>query len=460
MSKGALVTVGVLGVLVAGASAVPYWFGVRAEQAYNTHLQKAVDGGQVIATAQRYERGWLSSTAEATLSVPGAPVSLNVTNTIYHGPFPFIDGIDFSPVLARVRSQVIVSVPGAKGIPPISMDTSINLSGESEGRISAPPYRRAAAGSDGGIEWQGIDGTMRVSADNKNVKLDLTAPQLKITAPQGGFVASRATLNVDQTENAAGLTLGTMSVGVEKLTIDATDNQSILEGLRISSTTRESGSDLNAQINIQLRNASDGEVSYGPGQMNIELRKLDAKALSAYQNDMRAMQKQKIPPEQMATMMLGKGLQLVGNLAKKVPEMEITKLSLKIKGGEINGKAKFVLDGANFDVAANPALLMMAFSGEGELLFDEPVLRALSEKEVHEQLEALKAGGKLSLDDIAKLTPQRVSEITAAAVPGQMDKLINRMNLVRDGNQYKVTASIRQGRFLLNGQPIQLGAMP
>jgi uncharacterized protein YdgA (DUF945 family) len=456
VNRGSLLAVGVLGLLAAAAAAVPYWFGIRAEETFNTQLKQATDQGKLSVSQSSFERGWLSSTAEATVSVPGAPVGITMLHKIHHGPFPITDGIDLNPVLAQVNSQLRLSIPEVKSLPQITLESKVQLSGETDSRITVPAYKHAGT-EGGGLEWQGLNGTGWLSADAKRVKLDLNAPLLKVSAAQGGFTANGFTVALDQTESPSGLDTGSVNLGINKVSVEAPTGTSTVDGLRLSSSTSEAGGNVTSSVNLQVRSVGDGETRYGPGQMTLQIRKLDAQALVKYQSELRAMQKQKIPPEQMSAMMLGKLIALAGSLAKKAPELEVTRLSLKIKDGEVNGKAKFVLDGSQLDVTENPALLMMAFSGEGELSFDEAVLKALTEGEILRQIEVLKAEGRLSKADIDKLTPQRVSEITALALPGQMDKLIARLNLVPDGEQYKITAAIRQGRFLVNGQPMQFG---
>ena len=87
MQKSGILAI-VLIILLGAAAAAPYWFGMQAEEAYNKALQEITRDGQVVITRQTYERGWLDSTAEATYSFGGMPVSLTVTNKIYHGPIP------------------------------------------------------------------------------------------------------------------------------------------------------------------------------------------------------------------------------------------------------------------------------------------------------------------------------------------------------------------------------------
>jgi hypothetical protein len=158
-------------------------------------------------------------------------------------------------------------------------------------------------------------------------------------------------------------------------------------------------------------------------------------------------------------MMLGKSLELLGNLAKKSPELEITKLSFKTADGEVTGKAKFVLDGSQLDVSGNPMLMLKALSGEGELSLPESLVRLLAIPDVKRDIEALKESGKLKKDEIAKLTPKRIELITQQALkelPQYKDSVISKLKLVPDGPNYKIVAALKSGQLTVNNEPLQM----
>jgi hypothetical protein len=129
-------------------------------------------------------------------------------------------------------------------------------------------------------------------------------------------------------------------------------------------------------------------------------------------------------------------------------------MSFRINGGDITGKARFILDGSKADVAANPGLLFQAFSGEGEVVVPQPALKALIANTLAREVESYKAQGRFSDDEMKKLTPQKVSEISMVAAPTFMGRYASSMQLVPDGDNYKMSLIISQGQFLLNGQPL------
>ena len=113
------------------------------------------------------------------------------------------------------------------------------------------------------------------------------------------------------------------------------------------------GENVNLILRYQLGEMRVGDERFGPGQLIMELRHLDAAALVKFKNEMDDLYRGNLPPPQAAMMLAAKGLELIGTLAKKAPELEITRLSIKTREGEISGRAKFGIFGDGKEVARN-----------------------------------------------------------------------------------------------------------
>ena len=79
----------VLVLIVAAAAALPFWFGMETEKAYKNIVQE-LSSGTAIST-QRYERGWLSSSAETDMAILGSPLTVSMVHRISHGPVAIQD---------------------------------------------------------------------------------------------------------------------------------------------------------------------------------------------------------------------------------------------------------------------------------------------------------------------------------------------------------------------------------
>jgi uncharacterized protein YdgA (DUF945 family) len=467
VNKIVTIVIVVAAVLIAAVAALPYWFGMQAEAAYQAMLKKMAEGSEFTVTNSSFQRGWFESTADTTFTLTNLPtVTVSVLHRISHGPLPLDDDFQLQPLLARVKSQISIGLPGGTvKLPAMIGHTNVYLAGNSSTRLVMEPYKKVAPKTGETdtfeLEWKGMSGEFNLSADYKNVKGEINAPVLQFSFKDGNFALNKINLSVDTQESASGLDFGNMALGVDKLVMD--DRQKgetiSLDGLRLSTATQEAGANLNSTLTFQFRGMESGGSKQGAAQISVQLRKLDVATLVKYQKELRALRKQKMPPEQLNMMLLGKAMELLGQLAKKSPELEITKLNFKTADGEVTGKAKFVLDGSQLDVSGNPMLMLKALSGEGEVSLPDSIVRLLAEPDVKRDVEALKASGKLSEKEIAKLTPQRMAAITTQAIkelPQYKDNVISRLRLVPDGPNYKIVAALKDGQLRVNNEPLQL----
>lgn len=450
------------------ALAAPFWFGVEAEKAHARWTQALSEEHGLQLSAATYERGWLTSSASYAIAAPDLPLQMHVEHTIHHGPF-VLDrlltdpGRLLQPLRAMVHSEVTFSVTDAAnktqpvGLPPLIADTTIGIKGDGATTLAMAPTKKTLA--DGvTIDFKGLEGRVDFDMPSAALRSELALPGLVFKGPQKTVSLGRVTNNADLRAGTGGHLLGTIAFALEQAA--APELGVSLAGLRLASTTREAGKLINTSAHYQLRELRLRDATYGPASLALELRKLDAATLMKMQKTLNAARKPGMPPQQAALMAMGNLLNLAGTLAKAAPELEITRASVRTPAGEITGRAKFVLDGSRLDAAANPMLLVGAFRGDGELTVPAGVLQALARQQAQRELQALTASGQLDENEIARLTPQKVSLILDQATPARTDALATRMQLLRQGKDYQIKASIRRGRLLVNGQPWQMPLGP
>jgi uncharacterized protein YdgA (DUF945 family) len=458
VKKNLIVVIAVLGVLAAALAALPYWFGMQAEAAYEAMLAEMTKNGDLTVSSKNIQRGWLDSTIDTTFTVTGAPVTITALHRVSHGPLPLDDAFEFQPLLAKVKSDLSIAVTGSTiKLPPLKMTTVVYLAGNSHAKLAMDPAKTTSG--DSTLEWKGLTGTVDTSADYRNSKWDVSAPLLAISGKTGSMNLNRIKLTADQTKSPSGFDVGTANVAVDKISADGATGKTTVDGFALSTKTDETGGSLNTGFTVQFREAEAAGSKQGAGQINIQIRKLDVPTLVKFRGEFQALRKQKIPQEQASMMMLGKTLELLGALAKKSPELEISKLTFKSSEGEISGKARFVLDGSQLDVSGNPMLMLRALSGEGEVSLPESLVRLLAKDDVKRDIEALKKSGKLKKKEIEKLTPQRIEFITREALkelPQYRDSVVSRLKLVPDGPNYKIVGVLKNGQVTVNNEPIQL----
>lgn len=456
--KQLFIVIVVLGVTAGGLAAVPFWFGLQAESAYAAFIAEIEKGGNLSVSNNRFERGWLESTADTTFAVVGTPITVSVLHRIEHGPIPLGDEISFEPVMARVKSQVSIGL-GANmpKLAPLTANTLVQIDGYLSTRLEMPGSKSGADGSN--HEWGGVNGTLDMSADFAKTRGEINAPLLSIAGKDGSFRLNGMKFAFDQQKSASGFDTGTTTLSVAKLSADGAGGKTTVDGFGITGNVQEAGGNLNVTLSVQIREAESAGGKQGPGQISVQIRKLDVATLAKFRNEAQGLRKQKLDAEQRNMMVLGKTLELLGQLAKKSPELEITKLSFKTADGEVTGKAKFVLDGSQLDVTGNPMLMLRALSGEGEISLPDSLVRLLAEPDVKRDIEALKKSGKLKKTELAKLTPKRIENITQQAlkdIPQYRDSVIARLKLIPDGPNFKIVGTLKNGQVLVNNEPFQM----
>ncbi len=449
-------------VLMLIALALPFWFGMETEKTYTAMLDQLSRNSGLQFTGKNYERGWLSSTAETVIHSPGASFEIVARHRISHGPLPLdrlMEG-KWRPVQAHITSQIQLGAPGkedASALPPLTATTTFHFNGAASVHAEMPPVRKTGAQGQL-IDWRGMDADMTFDREWKKIRLDARLPALILSTPgkQGEFSVSKVALHSDMHEGTAGYFFGDGALTIGQIEFgDATERVS-LQGLEISSSARPAGENVNMIIRYQLGEIRTRDERFGPGQLVMELRYLDAATLVKFKNEIDGIYRGKLPAPQAAMIVAGKAMELIGTLSRKAPELEITSLSFKTTEGEISGHAKFVLDGRKTDLTQNPMKILTSLVGDVEVSVPTPVVKRLLAPQIRHDIESYREDGTLSKEEVAKLDPKKMAEIVDRVFPQYLARNEFTRNLVKENGAYKLTLTLRQGQMLVNGKPWHL----
>jgi uncharacterized protein YdgA (DUF945 family) len=336
-------------------------------------------------------------------------------------------------------------------LPPIEIDTLLRFSGDGEFLINLPPTDKKTDDSTS-IQWRGMSGNITFDADWKKFKMNFESPGLAVESDKSKFSVSNIRVDYDMYEGIAEYLFGGGSIHVAKMNFGPAANVS---GFKLTTKAKPVGGNMVLTVGYHVKNITVAEEKYGPGQLEFELRNLNVKTLRQFEREINNLYKQDMPQEQASMIMLGKLMQLAAELSKQVPEMEITKLSFKTKNGDINGKAKFILDGSQLNVSENPMLLITAFSGDAELVIPKDIVRSIVRPLVAQDIETYINMGALTAQASERLTPDLMNKVIDQAMPLYLPRNPLTRLLVEDGEHYKITASVKRGQFYVNDQPWQ-----
>ncbi|MFQ5935946.1 MAG: DUF945 family protein, partial [Acidiferrobacterales bacterium] len=323
--------------------------------------------------------------------------------------------------------------------------------GNAETTMDIPPSKSKGKGG-ASFRSGGMKGTLAFREGGKKVDLELRVPSISLKTPASEFSLKKLIYRFGSGGGPAGYMFGNSTLNVSKLRLGPDLD---IRGLTLTTKARPKGANVTTTVDYKVKQIKSGVDEYGPGRLTVVLRKLDAKALQRFNNKLNQISRRGLPEEQASMMMAAEMMKLVATLSKKAPELEVTRLSFKTKEGELTGEAKVVLDGSNLDIAANPFLILRGLSGDAELSVPPSMVKAILAPSIRQDVEAYKRRGVLSPQEAAKLTPAVMSRIVEDAYPSYMARNGFTKLLVPDGSVYRITASFRNGSFLVNGEPVR-----
>jgi uncharacterized protein YdgA (DUF945 family) len=224
-----------------------------------------------------------------------------------------------------------------------------------------------------------------------------------------------------------------------------------LKDIELTGSTEVSNNSINSIHSLGFANLRVDGANYGPGLYEIAIRKIDAPAWGKLQHTLKEIQKVDTPDEKQSLIVFGKIIEILPDLLKKSPEIELTKLNLKTDEGEVLGRAKVIIDGSNRELIKNPFFLLTAVDAEAYISipapFFESMLRNLARKNLITEIE--KRGDEIPSDE-------EINELTKSAAAQELQRLVEQRIFVVENDDLISSATYKQGELKLNGQPIEL----
>lgn len=448
------VTIGTLLLSMLALATLPYWFGHRAEKAYRALLHELTLTTGLAVTLKHYERGWRYSTAETDITLPDLPLTLTARHALQHGPWTE-DG--WTPLLARVSGEIRFISTANHPVPtPLTLQGSVGLRSAIQLSFDWPATQLTWAG--GNLQWQPIRGTLHADRDGNRVQGQIGGSTLQI----GNRHAERWQIRFDIRPNETAFPLGQLNLEIGRFTVASSWEA---DALQLSVSSRPTGETVALKINGQLEKLQLAGNFYGPGELILETRTLDPVALTQF---VRAL-----PTLFHADADAAKLVPPLTVLAHKAPEVKLTTLRLKAIpeaapgssltrgpadvpdagmpqrpgmagsgldpiGDALTGRGSMVLDGRRLGPTPHPARLLSALSGELTLSVSTPLLTSW-----------------LLADTDTKNTndTDQKQRLAKEALPRYLTAHPYARLLVPADGHYRLVASLKQGRLLINDEP-------
>lgn len=465
MRKRSIVVVA--GLAAAALAGLPYGFGLQAQKAFARATDRGGRATGIRITKADYQRGWLTSTATMTLTLPGVPFALQLTHRIDHGPLPisrWLEGnFHWAPIGAMVRSSGVVVRPGTNGMTAstdlalITGETVVALNGEGKSVFDVRDVVVAQHGED-----RHGRGTVQFSADLKRLQTDVefanVVVQSEALAEQGltALSATNIRFQSDWSERASGLWVGTNTLTLGEL---AAPPMLALRSVRLRSVSRAHGDEVDITSHHEIADVAFAGERLGALQMEVAVKRLSTKTLGELDEIIGGLSRADAAAEQLTMEVLGKAINLLARLSKTAPEMEIRNFVFRSTWGDIKGGARFVLDGRKINAQHNPVLLLVALKGDAKLEVPTQLMRTFFAGRIANDVDRRKAGKKLGAADAEPLQQEALDRVIDETLPTYVAAHEIGRYFQPEGDHYKVTASIRRGQVFVNDQLWQ-GAVP
>jgi uncharacterized protein YdgA (DUF945 family) len=469
-------------VLFSGATFV---VGMLAEQHYEEAMQQASQPIYMHLVNESYERGFFRSKARTVVKIrdfggelasarkePEAFLGFTLVHDIRHGPLQFGESPEgrkeLKPVLAIIETgielgpethakvkEIFAALPE---IASMRIYTTLSLAGGGEMRLFIPPFNRTVGKDEKvAVYWKGLTANMAFNADLEEFTGSLSAPGLEAVGDHAEFEMNGLVSNFDAHEALSGLFLGGTSFDLAYLEFaekkSGQRKQFSMDGIKIRTSSQALTETVNFSMTMNIDGVMTDETPYGPGVCELELRKLDAAALAKLQRVFEELETQfpERSPEEINMMMAAKYLEILPELTRQSPEIEISQLALKTTDGDFWGRARIVLTGTNPAALMNPLLLLNAFTAHAEITIADRLLQRIYEaKHKQEILAAIKQGRRKPVTDA------QLQALACAECKKRLKNLVAQNILVHEDKQYKARADYQVGRIVLNGRLLTL----
>lgn len=456
-----LATVAVVAVAVA---ALPWWMGYRIEAAFTRDLATVAANAGIRPGDIRYERGWLSSTAHASLALTPLPITLETSYRIKHGPFlARKGGRGVVPTAAIISATCSLrATAGASpelamnlaALAPARMRARIALDGTAVGSVTVPAGTLQVATKR--ISWATIQTQVHFLPDGSRLNLLVQLPAVTLAHDDLTMRVRDVSLNSDLHRGAAGVLLGYSAVSVRSISIPGAASVTDARAETRSQLRRDL---LALDLETGLSELDLHGQNIGPASLSLNLRRLDPFALKQFLLQVSSVARRNLPPEQAQMLLFGRVLQLAGALSRRNPVIEVRQLTVGTQYGDMSGQANVTVLGAKQDISANPMLLLTATTGDAEISVPRTAFQALIKSRIRRDMNFLLQSGKLSEKEAARLTPETVESITEAAYPAYLRSSGLLRYFRANGDQYLFRLALQRGVLRVNGKAVNLLAL-
>lgn len=467
----------ILAVLILGGY---YGMGVLTEKTIKKNIEVINQSNGLFADIEQYNRGWFSSDAKIKwrLHVPERVVKDSEGNSqtvaaqdyqiemplvIHHGPFIYADkGIRFGmgyaqtvfPFPEQYNKQFDEMFSKESMKPQLNLSIFVNYMNNSKVELSLPSFKLFSKDGTGNFDWMGMESTTSMSSNMSKVEGEIVVSGMKVSKDDTKITLGEVTSDYDLHQTPAGLYLGEATFSLPSFDVVVKDKiMFAISEFALSSSSDIEDKLFSTHFNAELKSMLANNQTYGPAELEVSLRNLDADVLARINQQATAMQNGTDAERQQAMMAL---LPELPKLFSKGAEFEVSKLSLKLPQGTIDGNLLVSLPKSD---STNPFELIQKVQGNAKLRVPTAVVKQLMQHSVMQQMEKQPEMQQALIQQLQSNNSQATqttptNEQLAAMQSDKQIATLEQSGLIKtDGSDYVIEVALDQGKVSVNGKP-------
>jgi uncharacterized protein YdgA (DUF945 family) len=467
----------ILAVLILGGY---YGMGFLTERTIKKNIEVINQTNGLFADVEQYNRGWFTSDAQVkwrlhvpervvnddngnAQTIPAQDYQKEMAVKIYHGPFIFANkqirfGAGYAETVfsfpEEYNKQFDEQFTKDSTKPLGDLNIFVNYFLRSSLRLSVPEFTLIAQKGAGTFTWKGMESNFNMSSNKDQIDGDVIIDGLMFSKDDTTATLDKVTTEYDLHQTPAGLYLGDASFTLPSFdVVEKKETIVSIKDLSINSNSDIDDGLFSTHFSIGLQSVLANKKTYGPGELEISLRNLDAEILAKINQQVTAMQNGSEAERQQAMLALFPELP---KLFSKGAEFEISKLNFKIPEGAIDGNLLVSLPKGD---SPNPFELMQKVQGRAKLkapvalvkqLIQQSVLQQMAKQPDMQQALVQQLQATNTDPNQPKLTNEQLAVMQADK---QTAGMVQNGLVVLSGSEYVIEVTLEQGKFTVNGKP-------
>lgn len=478
----------VVALLVGGflliCSLAPYGFGWQAQTLVHALIDQLTQGWHAPITITRYQRGWFSSTAEILLALTPeiqevwrtyappdiasyrTPTVVEITQRVWHGPFPFALHPDGSSAFVPVQALLSTTLrpgpwPQAPGRgaaePPLMLhvNTTVLLNGASQSRLFIPALDLpAGTAADLPLTWNGLRGAVHIDQHGRHLQSALRAPGLHLKRPEAQVRLQNIIARLEAQSRRHQPFQGHLTLSVDTADIlseAAAQAAWALQSSELRTALSLTGETIHTDVDLQCATCRFANVPYTQGTAHLQIRRLHLPTCLALGQAVLALWPDEPDLESLWFRLLFSGdvARFLAGLAQTSPTFTLTQARAHAPEGTILLTLHTQLDGKKIVSPGSLPQLLQTIDAEATLEAPAAWVQEMAVTlAVHFIRERTTFGTFLST--------RLLRTMAAMAVEKYLNRLIDETYLTQDGSTYKSTARYHGGQLWVNEKPVTL----